>query len=83
MTVRFGTAPHQQLEDETASRLLAAMFGEAPGVFGYFLAVAVTGVAPSKPRASHGAPDLQPSQGPTLAGGVAPFSRPARAGADK
>ena len=57
--VRFGTQPHQQLEDESAGRLLAALFAEAPGVFGYFLAVAVTGTAPSKPRASHAAPDLQ------------------------
>lgn len=63
MAIKFGAAPHQQLEDETASRLLAAMFGEAPGVFGYFLALAVTGVAPSKPRASHAAPDqVQPLQ---------------------
>lgn len=67
--VRFGTKPHQQLEDESASRLLEALFTEAPGVFGYFLAVAVTGVAPSKPRASHAAPDLQPAVQP---GGLRP-----------
>lgn len=59
MAIRFGTQPHQQLEEETASRLLEALFGEAPGVFGYFLALAVTGVAPSRPRSSHGAPDQQ------------------------
>lgn len=69
--VRFGTQPHQQLEDETASRLLEALFGEAPGVFGYFLALAVTGVAPSRPRASHAAPDQQerPGQLRPVAGG--------------
>lgn len=57
--VKFGARPHQQLEDETAARLLEALFSEAPGVFGYFLAVAVTGVAPSRPRSGHAAPDLQ------------------------
>lgn len=57
--VRFGTQPSQQLEDATAGALLEALFKEAPGVFGYFLAIAVTGTAPSKPRASHAAPDLQ------------------------
>lgn len=63
--VRFGTQPHQQLEPETAGRLLEALFKESPGVFGYFLALAVTGTAPSKPRASHTAPDLQqPGQVP-------------------
>jgi hypothetical protein len=62
--VRFGTQPHQQLEPDTAGRLLEALFKEAPGVFGYFLAVAVTGVAPSRPRASHAAPDLQQPAGP-------------------
>lgn len=57
--VKFGAQPHQQLEESTAGRLLEALFAEAPGVFGYFLAVAVTGTAPSKPRSSHAAPDLQ------------------------
>lgn len=71
MTIRFGTAPHQQLEDESASRLLTALFTEAPGVFGYFLALAVTGVAPSKPRASHAAPDQQqPIERPRVVGGA-------------
>lgn len=47
------------------------MFGEAPGVFGYFLALAVTGVAPSKPRASHAAPDQQqPVERPRVVGGA-------------
>jgi hypothetical protein len=62
--VKFGAQPHQQLEPDTAGRLLEALFREAPGVFGYFLAVAVTGVAPSRPRASHQAPDLQQPAGP-------------------
>ena len=68
--VKFGIHPHQQLEDDTAGRLLEALFKEAPGVFGYFLALAVTGVAPSKPRAAHAAPDLQPAApaGPRLVG---------------
>jgi hypothetical protein len=57
--VRFGTQPHQQLEPDTAGRLLEALFKDAPGVFGYFLALAVTGVAPSRPRSGHAAPDQQ------------------------
>lgn len=60
--IKFGAQPAQQLEDATAGGLLEALFREAPGVFGYFLAVAVTGVAPSRPRSSHGAPDLQPER---------------------
>jgi hypothetical protein len=59
MSVRFGAQPHQVVEPETAGRLLEALFSEAPGVFGYFLAVAVTGVPPSRPRQSHAAPDQQ------------------------
>jgi hypothetical protein len=67
--VKFGALPHQQLEAETASELLGALFKEAPGVFGYFLAVAVTGVAPSRPRSAHAAPDLQQPAGPRLVEG--------------
>jgi hypothetical protein len=62
MSIKFGAAAHQQLEPETAARLLEALFTEAPGVFGYFLAVAVTGAPPSRPRSArsaHTAPDQQ------------------------
>lgn len=69
MAVKFGPKSSQQLEDDTAGMLLEAMFKEAPGVFGYFLAVAVTGVAPSRPRSGHAAPDLQQPAGPRLVEG--------------
>jgi hypothetical protein len=54
--IAFGDQPAQEIPVETAAALLRAFYAAAPGAFGYYLALAVTGVAPSVPR-TRTAPD--------------------------
>jgi hypothetical protein len=63
--ISYGDRSHQNLEPETASRLLTALFEQSPGAFGYYLAVAVTGMPPSAPRAPRSsAPDRHEPERP-------------------
>jgi hypothetical protein len=57
-SIAYGPRSHQNIEPETASKLLTALFEGSPQAFGYYLALAVTGIAPSAPRAPRqAAPD--------------------------
>jgi len=58
--VKFADADHQKLTIETASAFMRLMYQDARGLFGYYLARAMTGVEPEPPsrRQRQAAPDL-------------------------
>lgn len=67
--IQYGPRDHHTLAAETASKLLTALFDQSPGAFGYYLAVAVTGTAPSAPRTRNAAPDRHEPERPAADGG--------------